>query len=580
MSARTQCELPDGESGDAIVAALAAGGVDCVFFTSGSEICFYQEAIAKARANGRPTPRLIVMTHEHASLNAALGYSAVTGRPSATAAHVDAGTLHHGGALHTTMHAGLPIVMTAGYPPTSATGSSAAARNSGGHLWLQQTFDQHAIARQYVKWDHALTGHDNPGLLVSRAVQVAASEPAGPVYLSIAPEVSMAPRAAHAFPTAAGLGITVPSAPDPDGVTEIIERLLAAKSPRLVVSASGRNPNTVHELVALCELLGLPVVHAATRRYLSFPMAHPLMQLDGDLSDSDVVVVLESDVPWLPGARAPQDETWVAVLGLDPIANKIPTFEFTADLRLACDSLRAIRALHRAAMARMTKADKARAAERGKNAAMASKKQRDRLRAKVPILEPGRMIQPLQVSQAVAELVDDNAVVFDDTLPHNRLFEFLENKRPGSYFFTPGTSGGWAPGAAFGASLANQGHDIIATTGDGFYMFATPASALWSAVKYGAPYLTVVYQNRSWATGTLRLSKMYPEGYAHQADCDGGYFDPPPDFALEAQSAGAYGENVREAGELHAALRRGLEHVRSGQPAVVSVWLPRHLHAD
>ena len=67
--------------GDAVVAAMALGGVDHLFFTSGTEIVWYQEAIAKAQAHGRPAPRLITMTHEHASLNAALGYAAVSGKP-------------------------------------------------------------------------------------------------------------------------------------------------------------------------------------------------------------------------------------------------------------------------------------------------------------------------------------------------------------------------------------------------------------------------------------------------------------------------------------------------------------------
>jgi hypothetical protein len=41
------------------------------------------------------------MIHEHASLNAALGYAAVSGKPVATTAHADAGTFNYGGALHT-----------------------------------------------------------------------------------------------------------------------------------------------------------------------------------------------------------------------------------------------------------------------------------------------------------------------------------------------------------------------------------------------------------------------------------------------------------------------------------------------
>jgi acetolactate synthase-1/2/3 large subunit len=44
-------EIPPGDVGDAIVAAMALGGVDHLFFTSGAEIVWYQEAIAKAQAH-------------------------------------------------------------------------------------------------------------------------------------------------------------------------------------------------------------------------------------------------------------------------------------------------------------------------------------------------------------------------------------------------------------------------------------------------------------------------------------------------------------------------------------------------
>src|SRR5579864_6597116 len=85
-STREWLECPADEFGDAIVASLTAGGVECIFFTSGSEIGFLQEAIAKAKVQGRVAPRLITVTHEHASLNAALGYTAVSGRIAMTAA--------------------------------------------------------------------------------------------------------------------------------------------------------------------------------------------------------------------------------------------------------------------------------------------------------------------------------------------------------------------------------------------------------------------------------------------------------------------------------------------------------------
>jgi len=43
-------EAPAEDVGDALVAGFAASGVDHLFFTSGSEIGFFQEATAKARA--------------------------------------------------------------------------------------------------------------------------------------------------------------------------------------------------------------------------------------------------------------------------------------------------------------------------------------------------------------------------------------------------------------------------------------------------------------------------------------------------------------------------------------------------
>ncbi len=572
--------LPAGDTGDAIVAAMTAGGVDMLFFTSGSEICFYQEAIAKARALGRPAPRLITMTHEHASLNAALGYAAVSGKPAATAAHVDAGTLHHGGALHSALHSGLPVLITAGFPPTSYAGSSAAARNAGGHLWLQENYDQHSIVRQYVKWDHRLQQHDNAALTVSRALQVATSEPCGPVYLSVAPEVSMQAQPATRFPSVAQLGTTRPASPDAAGAREIADRLLAARAPRVVVSGSGRNPATVPALVSLCELLGLPVVHAASRRYLSFPMRHGLMQAVPDLPAADAVLVLETDVPWVPGPSAPPDDAWIGVVALDPVKCKIPTYEFTADLRLAADPLRAIEAIEQAARGLMSAADHARCAARARRVAAANLEHRDALEQAARTSAGAALIDPLWLAYQIARIAGDEAIVIDDTLPHNRLFELLHCDRPGSYFFTPGTSGGWAPGAALGAKLAAPARDVIAVTGDGFYMFGTATAALWSARHYGAPFLTVVYQNRSYGTGTRRMAALYPNGHAQQGGFDGGYFDPPIDFAMEADATGAHGENVRAPDALEGALRRGLAEVRKGRPAVVAVWLARHLLAD
>ncbi len=563
--------------GDALVAGLAASGVDHLFFTSGSEIGFFQEATAKARARGHNNPiRLITVPHEHASLNAALGFAAVSGRPAVTAAHVDCGTMHYGGAVHTAARSGLPVVITAGFPPTSYAGTMKGGRDEGGHLWMQETFDQNGIVRNYVKWDHRLTSQDNPGMIASRAVQVTRSEPCGPVYLSFPKELTLLPVEGARFPSADRLGIPRPAAPSSADADEIARRLIAASHPVVVVSASGRDPATVPALVELCELLGLAVADSVQRSYMSFPFRHPCFQTQATLNDADMVLALEAVVPWVPGRNAPGPEAFVVSVERDPVKVSIPTFEFTADMRLATDPLATIRAITEAARDRLGDADRERIAARmdrlaeGSRAWIAAAEEAARAHAStVPI-------DRYWAGYRIGGMLDENCILFDEALPPNRTRDYIDRTRPGSYFANPGSSGGWATGAALGAKLAAPERDVIAVSGDGFYMFGTPAPALWSAAHHGAPFLQIVYTNRSYTTGTERIVNNYgADSYAAKDGFQGGWFDPPIDFAKEAEAAGAHGETVRDPAELDAALARGLAQVRDGKPALVSIWLKR-----
>ena len=568
--------------GEAVVSAMGLAGIEYIFFTSGSEICFYQEAIAKLTSEGRKTPKLVTINHEHVGLNAALGYAAVSGRPAVTAVHVDAGTLHQGGAIHTAYRSGLPVLMTAGAPPTSYPESMRGARGVGGHIWMQQVYDQHAIVRQYMKWDHRLEYQDNPGLMVGRALQLACSPPCGPVYLSLPQEISLRQIDGVKFPTLDQLGVARPPAPDPDGITEIANRLIRAKNPFVVVSGSGRNPATVQVLVHLCEMLGLPVRNSISRAFLSFPFSHPLFQGSGGLDKADLVLVIDADIPWMPGPTAPGPECYVAVIDIDPVKQKFPTFEFPANLRLIADPMRAMSALVEKLQPLITPDHKSRFATRAAEWGEASDQKIRALQKEAVGRASASPIDPLWLNYQIAESLEEDDIVVDDTLPSTRFHEFVRLSRPGSYITNPGTSGGWAPGAALGAKFAAPDRDVIAVSGDGFYMFGTPAPALWTAAHYKKPFLMVVYQNRTYSTATNRLNTAYPDAYAKRQDFDyqGGYFDPPIDFAREAEAAGAYGENVRDPKDIREALRRGRDKIRRGIPAVISVWLPRILKDD
>jgi acetolactate synthase-1/2/3 large subunit len=569
-------KIEAADAGEAVVAAMTAGGVEVLFFTSGSELAFYQEAIAKARAQGRKAPRLILMTHEVPALNAALGYAAATGRPAATAAHVDVGTQHYGSAIHSAMRSGLPVLITAGAAPVGLPGTRRGARDAG-HFWLQDVYDQNGIVRQYMKWEHRLEMQDNPGLATSRALQAARTPPCGPVYLSLPREVALAPLGSTEFPSAFDLGIALPAAPDPDAIDELARRLAGASNPAVVVSGSGRDPASVPLLVELAELLGMAVVDASSRAYHCFPMDHPLYQATIALEHMDVVLALDAEVPWVPGPRAPSGKAYVAVIDEDPVKLKIPTYEFPANVRITANAATALRVLL-AAVRRHPRSD---ASARATRWAEASRDRIEKARRAAEEVAARSTIHPVYLAYCVGELLDGNCVLVDDTLSHNPIYGYLYRLGGAArYFRNPGSAGGWGPGVALGVKLGMPQRDVVLVTGDGFWTYGSPTAALWSACKYGAPFLSVIFQNRSYSTGTRATAALYPDGYAVRGGLDGGYFDPPIDLAREAEAAGAYGENVRDPAEVAPALRRGLEKVRAGAPAVISIWLPRILQDD
>ena len=563
------------EWSDALVASMKLGGVDNLFFVSGSEIAFWQESIAKAKDREWPAPRLVTVTHEGVALNAAAGDAMVSGKPSATAVHVDVGTLNFGAAIHTVWRGSYPVLMTAGTGPRAFPDSLTGGRDSPVQ-WVQEPRDQGEILRQYTKVDHRLEHQDNPGMMISRLLQVAMSEPKGPVYLTIPREVAMQrlPGAAR-FPTRDQMGLARPAWPDPTDARRAAEWLIKADNPLLCLAKSGRNPETVGHVVRLAELLALPVNENHTDR-LNFPTTHPLFGTGPAAKDADAILVMESPIPFSPGAASPKADTKVIWVDVDPVFSRFKTMEHRADLWLPVSTSGAAQAIYEAATSMLTTSDISRIADR--RARLDERKLEMVAAAEEAALKSGQRnpIHPRWVAYQLGKILEPETILLDDALSNAPLVQTYRGRtQPSTYFKSGGSSGGWGSGAAFGAKLARPQSDVILASGDGYFMFGTPMAALWAAAHHGAPFLSVVFVNRSYSTGTRGLRGTYPDGSAISAgNYDGGLFDPPPDFAKMAEAANSYGETVHEPEEVGPALRRGLEQVRTGTPAVVAVMLP------
>jgi len=565
------------EWSDAVVTAMKLGGIDHLFFVSGSEIGFYQEATIKARELGRPSPRLVTMMHEQTALNAALGVAMVTGQPAATAVHVDVGTFNYGGGLHTAWRGGYPVLMTAGTGPRAYPGTVQGGRNNY-IQWYQEPRDQGEIVRQYTKLDHRMESQDNPGLMISRLLQVSMSEPKGPVYLALPREAAMTPipEGRIRFPTRDQLGVARPTWPDPDDAKTVARWLIEADNPCIYTANSGRNADSVDELVRLAELLALPVNQDRLLRGLTFPMTHPLFGTGPAPKDADALLIMESPVPWLPPHDAPSPDARIAWVDVDPVQSRFKTMEWQADLWLPCETKSAARAIYEAATGMLSQSDMSRIAERRERL---ERRKQELEAAAEEAAQRARQRNPLHPRWAayqIGQILEPDTILIDDALS-NGAFVHAHARRtqPGTFFKSGGSSGGWGAGAAFGAKLAKPDRDVVLAVGDGFFMFDNPIAALWASAQHKAPFLTVVFVNRSYSTGTRAMRDTYPEGImAEKGIYDGGVFDPPPDYAKMAETVNGYGETVSDPEEVGAALRRGLDAVRNGSPAVIGVWLP------
>jgi len=69
-------------------------------------------------------------------------------------------------------------------------------------------------------------------------------------------------------------------------------------------------------------------------------------------------------------------------------------------------------------------------------------------------------------------------------------------------------------GAALGIKLACPDETVIATVGDGSYMFSVPSASHFVSTAYQLPILTIVYNNQSWHAVKRATCNLHPDGWA------------------------------------------------------------------
>jgi acetolactate synthase I/II/III large subunit len=547
------------------LAALSAHGIEYLFANPGTDFAPIVEAYSRAARGNRPVPKPLVIPHESAAVAMAHGYTAVTGHPQAVMLHTNVGTANAINMLINASRDRVPMMLTSGRTPFTESGAEG-SRSVHIH-WAQEMFDQAGMVREMVKWDYEMKRGDQAATTVDRALEIARTSPQGPVYLSLPREVLGEVLAEPAPSNREHRAIPRPPEARQADIDTLAGWIAGAKNPLIITGMLGRDPRDSVVLARLAERYALPVIPYQTR-YFALSAAHPMFQGSAPgplLADADLVIVFDTDVPWIPSKESPPPGARVVQIGEDPLHGRLPMRSFPSDLTITATCLSVLEAVETALADRPTP----HLAERDRRL-----RDRSRLLHATWQDETERAGQENEITlpwlnHCLREVIDADTKVISE---YSFRQEHCPLHTPGSLFAVSMAGGlGWGLPASLGIKLASPESMVISVLGDGAYMFANPTACHYVSQMLNLPVLTVIYNNALYGAVRKATLEMYDHGVASEAD--GRFLAdlPAPAFEKIVAAHDGHGERVETPADLPAALRRAADAVRGGRQALVNV---------
>jgi acetolactate synthase-1/2/3 large subunit len=548
-------------------------GFDYLFCNFGTDHAPLIESMAAFRRAGREMPATILCPHENTAVHMAAGYAIATGRGQGVMVHVDAGTANSAMALHNLCRARIPVMLMAGKAPFTTRGELLGTRDTYVHF-VQEPFDQASVVRPYTKWEYNLPSGVIAKEVLRRAHTVMESDPKGPVYLTFPRETltenfgegAIRSYSAERFGAVAARGV------DADAIEAIAIKLLVAERPLLITAYAGRNHKTVAVLDELARFAGIRVVEF-NPLYVNLPHDSPChggFMPAKALSEADVGLLVDVDVPWIPSDMPDNPATWWAHIDIDAEKRNFPIWTFPGNLRLPGDSHRVLSDLLDALKAKADAGFKSRAAARVATLAEEGKARREQGAKAAANRGSTGQINPHFVCATLAKALKPSDIVLNEAIRNGPVvFAQMPRTEPGTLVGLAGGGLGFSGGMALGLKLALPERTVVQIVGDGTFYFSNPQSTLAVGRQYKLPVLTVVLDNTGWAAVKEATLRVYPEGEAKAAADYGAVLSPDMDFAKVAEAAGAHGELVSDPDAVEAAVKRCLAAVRGGQSAVL-----------
>ncbi len=562
-------ELPI-TAGGAIFRRLHQLGVERVFVNSGTDFPPIIEGLAEAEHLGLDLPAAMVVPHEHLAVSMAHGHFFATGEPAAVILHTNVGLANGAiGAINAaTDH--VPMILMSGRTPTLEGGRFGARTVPIG--WGQEMRDQAALVREACKWEYEVRFPEQIPELLDRAYAIATSSPKGPVYLSLPREVLCEPCPAEALAAPPGMAAAV-AAPRRDDIARAAWLLAHAERPLIIAQRGAGSETGFAALADIADRYAIPVcqwwasANAVSSEHAMYVGSNPSPWIER----ADVILVLDSLAPWMPDAHAIRDDAQVVQMGQNPLYSRFPVRNFRSNVSIATELGPGLVALS-AALDQLREDDAVVDRSRLRDEVAEFDTERRAALAEAGEVGDGPMTK-MSVGRVVGSMLRDRDpwLVSELGVP----LDAYGPTRHQEYRQEPHSGGlGWSMACAMGMKLAEPDRLVVATMGDGSYMFANPVAAHHTAEAHGIAVLTVILNNHGYGAVSDSVTGLYPTGYAAKADAVPlTELSPTPDFKLVAESCRAWAETVSTADQLPGAIERALAQVDAGRQAVLDVHI-------
>jgi len=526
---------------DAIAHAMKAEGVDVLFAYPVNPLI---EAAAKVDI------RTVIVRQERIGLHMADAYSRMSSGDK-----IGVFCMQHGpgaenafGGVAQAYSESVPIlVIPAGYPRRLA------------HYY--PNFNSTLNMQHITKWAEPVTmGRAIPEIMRRAFFQLRNGRP-GPVMLEVPLDVFNEDVPDNWQYTPA---FSAKTAPAPDDVAVAAQVLAAAAHPVIYAGQGVHYAKAWGELKTLAETWNIPVTTSIEGKS-AFPEDHPLSLGSGGranprpvkryLEQADVILGIGCSFALTGfGVQMPKDKTIIHAT-LDPMdLNKdvVAQYGLIGDAKLTLSALSAAMEDH----------DKSPATARADEPSRIAAMREEWLGEWMPKLTHNEApINPYRVLWELNNMVDkSNTIITHDAgSPRDQTTPFWQATTPLSYIgWGKTTQLGYGLGLAMGAKLAHPDKLCINVWGDAAIGFT--GMDFETAAREQIPILSILFNNFSMAI-EIPIMPVSQEKYG-AIEISGHYGD-------MAKAFGGYGERITDPNDIVAALQRGIDATRNGQPALL-----------